>query len=111
MVAVGGGRRLTTLSADLWQDDYYDPMGTYRSPGETVETRDAFYTNAMRQLICRTILDDGQPRLENYRLPPDRLRLFVFASNPVSANLGVNSESATGGRTLYVRDLLLNNSP
>ncbi|MCA9057407.1 MAG: hypothetical protein KDA85_02870 [Planctomycetaceae bacterium] len=104
----GGPRMLTTLTFEDWRD--VDLFSTTSNTGRdrSVERNREFYATSLRNLLVRTILDSGHNDVRTFALPADRVRLLVYAKSPPALALQVNTEPATGGRVLYVRDILLN---
>lgn len=80
-------------------------------PLQQIPTADRFYAESIHMLLHRSLLSDGIIRPQQFRLPPDRVRLLVYAPTPDELQLAVNTESRTAGRTLYVRDLPLTTPP
>lgn len=78
------------------------------SNGGTEEEREAaFLDKCLRQMLHKSIVDDGATRLRDWKIPSDRIRLCVFA--PVDDRQKLPLENAVNleGRTLFMRDVVL----
>lgn len=83
-------------------------FGFWRQPVEDNDSRDAaqrFFDESINVLVHRSLLDDGVIDPLRFSLPPDRVRLFIYAPIPEQLQFSVSTPAAQRGRLLYVRDV------
>ena len=97
-------RSLAEYSNSYTENSYYMNYG-WNSYGS--ENDESLYDKVMPGLVVRSVLGEGAGDLNQFRLPSDRIRLFVYADYPESERLTTGFECAKAGRILYVRDVLL----
>jgi hypothetical protein len=68
---------------------------------------DRFYRYSIHPLIHRSLLDDGIVQPSQFVLPADRIRLFVYTPATEEVLPSLNVDSLKQGRTLFIRDILL----
>jgi hypothetical protein len=80
--------------------------GVEQPENQTAE--ELFYGEALPRLVERSLLDEGIFRMQEFRLPADRIRLLVYAPISKELQLAVSTEAKTVGRVLFISDLFLN---
>lgn len=99
------------LGGSTWQDDVY----AYGPFGWGAETdRKQLFDGAVRPLMAASLGLYNDETLKKFRLPNDRVRLFVYAQMPAAMFLHVSSVAApnqpmamhTEGRVMYVLDVI-----
>lgn len=66
-----------------------------------------FMDEAIANLIRRSLMDDLTNRPNEFELPSDRIRLFVYTDVPEEFQLNVSAEVRATGRILFTKDLFL----
>ncbi|APZ96331.1 hypothetical protein [Fuerstiella marisgermanici] len=102
----GQKQDLAQFTQPVQDFSYATPWRTQQAVDERSE-RQKFYEDAMKSLMQRSLLDDLVDQPGRFELPPDRLRLFVYADAPDSFAMDVDAEVKATGRVLFVKDLFL----
>ncbi|MBL8815061.1 MAG: hypothetical protein JNL58_03445 [Planctomyces sp.] len=99
-----------------WCDD--TTYGSYRSGGwlwggqfdSELSEEERFYEVARRQMVRRSLFDEGAENTRSWSLAPDRIRLLILAPTDKDMSLKTGLEMRVDGRTLFIRDLLLSST-
>lgn len=87
---------------------YMNPWG--RQPTTEVDKRsesEKFFDESVANLVRRSLLDDLVNKPNEFELPDDRIRLFVYSEIPEEFQMTVSAEAKKTGRILFTKDLFL----
>ena len=66
-----------------------------------------FLDDALPTLVSRSLLDDLVTKPSEFQLPPDLIRLLVYADIPEEFRISVSADVQNSGRILFIKDMFL----
>ena len=87
---------------------YGNPWISKRNGPEDIRSeKQRFLDDSLPTLVARSLLDDLILRPFEFRLAPDRIRLFVYTDIPKEFQIAVSADVQASGRILFTKDLQL----
>lgn len=105
---LGGRKYLASFCTPKFDYSYINPWT--KPAGDVKDSRsesEKFMDEAIANLVRRSLLDDLMNRPNEFELPSDRVRLFVYTEVPDEFLLNVSAEVRATGRILFTKDLFL----
>lgn len=107
----GSKRALAEICQPQYMQNYMNPTGPPADTAEAKAEEQTFYSESVRTLMQRSLLDDLIRVPARFELPPDRLRLYVYTELPDGFELDVSAQVKSVGRILFCRDLFTSGGP
>lgn len=86
-------------------------LGRQMSAADKRTPAERFYEQSLPMLVERSLMADGVEHSKLFSIPPNQVRLLVYAPSAELMHLAVSASTRMDGRTLFVRDLRLSTDP
>lgn len=106
---LGRKRPLAAFCRPIFDNQLMSPARTFQGASQQTSRTEQqkFFDESLPSLAQRSLFDDLVHSPRRFVLPPDRIRLFVYAPMPEEFELQLTAAAKRTGRILFVKDISL----